>query len=516
MSPQAYGGVTEAATQQISRPTTSSKTSQYSSFYSQPCSPFVDLTAKTDNVNFRADFCPLGPISTSGNVYSCIEVCNQPSCKDGCQNDKCEPGCVSLSSGSEFCYGPYICDSTNCDGTSVHDAPPVCLDDGCPFTFLDRDESLDNNQISANLEPIMPTLGMMDQSLQCRWELPDVQCDVSLPSANALGQHIYQDHIEPQVTFFPWEQNNVVRTDQQPAAYLCQWGSCRRSFSDHAALERHVKVAHTNLDCRWAGCEVSTESPTLLKAHVNVDHLNINQDVNWQPYTYGYKPSFGSPTPLKIDGETADTQDTQDTSFGSEGRYQAPTSQDAVANYPGHQLGVYGNAQQGSYSSFNNVHTSAVNFSQQIPWPVSPVVRPAPSTVSLSSSFNNLQGSSQTQLPSSVTGSFRTNPVQNQDLHTCRWVADYSSGQVCGATFTDANILQTHVNEEHITKLGSDGILCNWQDCKRNQGPKPAFPNKEKLKRHMYTHTGCKFHIIHYPLASSSPATPYKTFIYVG
>lgn len=449
----------------------------------------MDLTGKTNHASFRAEYHPIGPALTSGNVFSCIEICDEPSCVDGCQKDHGEPGRVSLCSDSTLCYGPDVCENTTCDGSSVLDAPPVCLDDGCPFTFLDRDQPLDDNQVSAYPDLTLTGSEMMDQSLQCRWELPDVQCDVSLPSANALGQHIFQDHIEPLTTFVPWEQTNVLPQEKQPAEYLCQWGSCRLTFPDHAALERHVKVAHTNLDCRWAGCEVSRESPAQLKTHVNMDHLNIGQNMDWQSYPYGYKTSFEQPTYLGGDSNPADTQDSIS---GFDGSFQASASQHAVANPSSSPVGAYGNPHHRASSSSNAVHPPVVNRGQQISWSISPVVRSAPSSHSLSSSFSNLQGSSQAQLPSSAMASFKTSSGQNKHSHICQWLVDPALGQVCGANFADANVLQTHVNEKHITNFGADGIICNWQGCKRNRGPKPMFPNKEKLKRHMYTHTGCK------------------------
>lgn len=471
----------------------SSKTSQYASFPSHPCFPLVGLTGKTNGLNLRAEYRTTEPELTPGHVFSCIEVCDQPSCIDGCQKDHGESGYICSNFDSTVCYGPDVCERTTCDGSSLLDAPPVCLDDGCPFTFLDRDGSFDNDRVPVNLEPALSTLDMTGQSLQCRWELPDVQCDVSLPSANALGQHIFQDHIQPLATSFPWEQTNVLRQEQQPPEYLCQWGSCRRTFSDHAALERHVKVAHTNLDCRWAGCEVSRESPALLKTHVNMDHLNISQDTSWQPYPYGFSPAFAQPPYSGADGAPANKQESI---FECDGSFQAATSQRVVADPNNPQNGLHENPQRSPYSPSNSVHPPTGNGSQQITWPISPVVRAARSSNSLASSCSNLQGASQPQHPSSVMGSFRTTPAKNNNVHTCQWLVDQSLGKICGATFTDANILQTHVNEEHTTSFSLDGILCHWKDCKRNRGPKPTFPNKEKLKRHMYTHTGCKCYLI--------------------
>lgn len=471
----------------------SSKTNQYASFPSHPCFPMVDLTGKTDGLNLRAEYCTTEPELTPGHVFSCIEVCDQPSCIDGCQKDHGESGYICSNYDSTICYGPDVCERTTCDGSSLLDAPPVCLDDGCPFTFLDKDGSFDNDQVPVNLDPALSTLDMTGQSLQCRWELPDVQCDVSLPSANALGQHIFQDHIQPLATSFPWEQTNVLQREQQPPEYLCQWGSCRRSFPDHAALERHVKVAHTNLDCRWAGCEVSRESPALLKTHVNIDHLNISQDTSWQPYPYGFKPAFVQTPYSGADGISADKHDSI---LGCDGSFQAASPPRVVADPQNSQNSLQENPQRSPYSSSTSGYLPTANSSQQMAWPISPVVRTARSSNSLASSCSNIQGSSQPQISSSIMASFRTPPVKNNDIHTCQWLVDQSLGKICGATFTDANILQTHVNEEHTTNFGVDGILCHWKDCKRNRGPKPTFPNKEKLKRHMYTHTGCKRYLI--------------------
>ena len=454
------------------------------------CSSLADLTGKACNVNFRAEYRPVGSAFQPSNIFSCIEVCDRPSCLDGCQKDHGELDCMPTYSDSNFCYGPDVCERATCDGSSLLDAPPVCLDDGCPFTFLDRDESLEGQQLSTNMESTLPTGESMEPSLPCRWELPDDQCDVSLPSANALGQHIFQDHIEPLATFIPWEPTNILPPEQQPAEYLCQWGTCTRSFSDHAALERHVKVAHTNLDCRWAGCEVSKESPALLKTHVNMDHLNINQDMTWQLYPHGYKTSSEQHAYSGVDRISTDAQGSN---FGLDGRFQASASQDTMANPSFSRTGTYENPSQGTYPSSNTVQSPPVNSNNQITWPIAPVVRPAPSSHSLSSSFSNLQGSSQAQFQLPAQGSLKISSVDNNPLHTCHWLVDQSLSQTCGATFTDANILQTHVNEDHIAQIGMQSILCHWQGCKRNKGPKPMFPNKEKLRRHMYTHTGCEY-----------------------
>lgn len=453
------------------------------------CSAFMEpIAGKPDNIGLWAEYCPMGSALPPSNVFSCIEVCDRPSCLVGCQKDHGELECVPSYSDSTLCYGPDVCEKATCDGSALLDVPPVCLDDGCPFTFLDRDESLHKNQLPANSEPPQSTEAFTELSLPCRWELPDDQCDVSFQSLNALGHHIYQDHIEPLATYVPWVENEYLPPEQPAAEYVCQWGSCRRSFLDHAALERHVKIAHISLDCRWAGCEVSKESPALLKTHVNMDHLNIDQEFIWSPYSREFRPSSAHSTYLGIDHKSGDAQDLI---FGFEEGLQAPVSQQAIVESSFSQTDVHGNLRRSSYSASQAMDSSIGHSNNQIGWAISPVVRPAPSTHSLSSSLSILQEPSQAQLPFLLKGSSKTTNVNNDHSHTCHWLIDQALSQICGASFTDANLLQTHVNGEHISHIGGDGILCNWQDCKRNRGPKPSFPNKEKLKRHVWTHTGC-------------------------
>lgn len=93
-----------------------------------------------------------------------------------------------------------------------------------------------------------------------------------------------------------------------------------------------------------------------------------------------------------------------------------------------------------------------------------------------------------------------TSPVETeQHAHpirgvVCLWITGASSGEVCGATHSDENDLQAHTEAFHIS--GPQGarytpfnFVCKWRDCERNGKP---FLDREKLKRHMHSHSGCE------------------------
>ena len=74
--------------------------------------------------------------------------------------------------------------------------------------------------------------------------------------------------------------------------------------------------------------------------------------------------------------------------------------------------------------------------------------------------------------------------------YVCLWVVeiDPHSHFSCGMQFRSGNALQQHVEQVHCKEKGA--VVCNWRACKRKGDP---LKTKEKLKRHIFSHTGCKF-----------------------
>lgn len=82
--------------------------------------------------------------------------------------------------------------------------------------------------------------------------------------------------------------------------------------------------------------------------------------------------------------------------------------------------------------------------------------------------------------------------------HMCMWKKKPNSN--CGLSFENEAALQQHLLENHIKQLGKDrcGYMCQWEGCSRQEKnrEKAGFGQRSKIERHMYTHTGCKFHFV--------------------
>jgi hypothetical protein len=85
--------------------------------------------------------------------------------------------------------------------------------------------------------------------------------------------------------------------------------------------------------------------------------------------------------------------------------------------------------------------------------------------------------------------------IVSNDKHTCKWkVGD----QLCGQHMRDEGDLQEHIKDQHLSSMDSKtGYFCQWENCDRNLGAAAtgkiaAFTQRQKLERHMASHTLCK------------------------
>ncbi|KAI5866848.1 hypothetical protein GGS23DRAFT_292146 [Durotheca rogersii] len=80
--------------------------------------------------------------------------------------------------------------------------------------------------------------------------------------------------------------------------------------------------------------------------------------------------------------------------------------------------------------------------------------------------------------------------------HVCQWITgDAASGTegVCGHVCSDSSSLQEHLCGQHIALLSSKTkYLCLWKGCPRRHDQ--AFASRNKLRRHIATHTAYKPH----------------------
>ena len=79
--------------------------------------------------------------------------------------------------------------------------------------------------------------------------------------------------------------------------------------------------------------------------------------------------------------------------------------------------------------------------------------------------------------------------------HVCSWVISSPDGvpgeeKVCGCVFNDSVSLNDHLCAEHISRLSAKTkYVCHWKGCAR--GDDQGFASRNKLKRHITTHTAC-------------------------
>lgn len=386
---------------------------------------------------------------------SCVGDCSSQSCDGGCSishcTSDCIPSCGLPSCSMPSCEGSQVCENLDpCTSFRCTDSP-ACVDNTCPWTLSGHVPAFGDDFSNQSVD----TGG--NDPMHCLWVMPGQQCDVSVPTMESLGQHVLHEHIEPQGTFTCPIGQCAEKLDAQrapshlmhehnPDSYVCLWQNCGQTFPDAKELDSHMKITHANLDCHWAGCEVSTKKLSQLKNHVDIDHLH---------FPGVFEPAI-APFPFEM------------------------------PIYSGHQPTLRISTQ----SPFTSSHASPINLEQK----------------------QFLHGAMiplyQNALPSPISSDHRAfqndaippNPVHfkhplgvGEERCRCMWITDKSIGQVCGMAFKDGNELQLHVDQDHVWTGGGNStgvvLLCHWLDCKRNGKP---LQNKEKLRRHLFTHTGCR------------------------
>lgn len=86
---------------------------------------------------------------------------------------------------------------------------------------------------------------------------------------------------------------------------------------------------------------------------------------------------------------------------------------------------------------------------------------------------------------------------EKETQHTCCWIVngeDGETGQVCGQVFGNNSDLQQHLCDHHIAQMSSKTkYKCLWDGCSRKA--EANFASRNKLRRHISTHTAYKPHI---------------------
>ena len=265
-------------------------------------------------------------------------------------------------------------------------------------------------------------------SMPCQWLETDHQCSVTGPPA-AISKHVYKDHIE-QSTWLP-----------------CEWAQCDQTIESQHLLQ-HVVQEH-RLDqyvCLWQGCGYSFSSDEELAAHMSAMHCS-KLDCHWGGCEF-----------IDMDPAALKTHVTDE------------------------HLNLYSNSGFLSHPYSNTLSATPLIAS-----------KPQLSQVSRSPSFS---------IPPSPHNSFQNFsgppkiPSGGLEKHQCLWRMTESAHSICATCFSHENELQGHVEKAHLSDLsarshplGSAAFVCRWQGCKAKGS---SHNGKDKLRKHTYTHTGCK------------------------
>lgn len=85
-------------------------------------------------------------------------------------------------------------------------------------------------------------------------------------------------------------------------------------------------------------------------------------------------------------------------------------------------------------------------------------------------------------------------PKDTCGQHVCRWLVKGKGDihvHICGQSFECNEDLHTHLGKDHVGQMSSKTkYLCLWEGCSRKDDQ--VFASRNKLRRHISTHTSCE------------------------
>ena len=423
-------------------------------------------------------------LSQCNNLNQCTseECCREPACLDHSSLSTTRRGSIDFSIGNQFTSSP----------SQQHSAHS-----GVVFPAYENASGFDNTT---------------HDPLQCHWLSPDQECDLTAPNNDALSQHVYHDHIEPETSIAygsseylgplsaqqsTWNSDYPER--HPPNSYVCLWDACMDKFLSVEQLKTHMEAAHTqmeSIDCRWGGCGCIIANSAELQSHVDTEHLHLPT----QP-----PPQAG----FSSDLETS-LSDNQSSRRPNHPLYWTPEMDDLLMRVRAQNF----NFSQISSQYFPDKSAKALQcrysrlYDQQQQSDPQPTVQSIPlltyTPLQPASPFTGPYESPDLSVdPYSVQASPAIVPHQSNQLvvdrsqtqgnHVCKWIIDGETETLCAAQFGDTNALQAHVESSHYPqsrkRKPKSHWVCKWLGCVEKGETRGS---RDKLRKHVYTHTGCK------------------------
>ncbi|KAI4248098.1 MAG: hypothetical protein L6R40_001187 [Gallowayella cf. fulva] len=325
-------------------------------------------------------------------------------------------------------------------------------------------------------------------------------CDFMVDSKNAYHKHMYEEHIDPQMTLrCPVEScSELVRKTNLPNHqaqqhqldnFFCATDDCAETYPTSSDLLNHIRSDHEQLDCRFAGCEVSLKDYTQFKYHVAA---HLDPELPWLEDPI-FNEHYLSQSDLYGAGLLGGMND-----CSNYPAYQQNEGHQSIQYYEPNF--TYPAAYRTTSASIHQ-HTAAVptfptlgpqnTFADQVqtagrePHPPhqSPLDPGNKSYCANLADFTN-SGDAVTT-PSSDSGTHTSG-------HICKWIVNFNTNVLCSQAFDTTKGLQEHLRRDHCTpgnasrSIPKAPAICMWKGCSRNGEP---LTDVHKLIRHALTHS---------------------------
>ncbi|KAG8719870.1 zinc-finger protein [Ceratobasidium sp. 394] len=250
-------------------------------------------------------------------------------------------------------------------------------------------------------------------------------------------------------------------------------------YFPHAPSTSTPSTSATVFTCQWSNCGQSFPSLNELVGHVNLAHLRFPPSDTHHDHAHG-APACHIAPPQSSPLLQPTPQDTFSCPWSNCSVIPAPMDATADLNaslcalashlfydhlrLPTQDLGV-----DDSFSLQSPVTTNPID-----PSPISPTLP------SLSASTPSLAPAPARANPNKGKKKDTGDPAA-PNTHTCGWTD-------CNQTFETSADLTEHLSNVHVGR-GKASYDCHWVGCARH-GPKHGFSSKQKVLRHLQSHTG--------------------------
>ncbi|PIL24994.1 transcription factor [Ganoderma sinense ZZ0214-1] len=245
----------------------------------------------------------------------------------------------------------------------------------------------------------------------------------------------------------------------------------------------HTRQPAPVLQCKWSGCFATFNSLSDLVGHVNLQHLRLPSTAASLGISYLTPPTADrqhgfQPQQPDMDSLACLWGDCQ--VYPSSQSVPGPSSGNSfnlmdmlVSHLLQDHLGLSMRTPSFPTNAHDGTHPPSHHHAHPHPHPHTPTLTPPDASPSTTASDGGVPlGGPPTPVPE--------HDCSNDASHVCRW-----SG--CGQSFAACDALTEHIASAHIGS-GRAHYDCFWEGCARNGDN--GFASKQKISRHMQSHTG--------------------------